>query len=512
MKKNIAKMNQARKRKMLRRCEPKRADLGRPQLSAGDLSFELGQRTNAISAGGLPLIHKMCESLGLKETIDKRVHVLKLHCPYHESDHVLNIAFNILAGGTRIEHIEHRRCDTTYLDALGTHSIPDPTTAGDFCRRFTNKFTIDCLQEAINRVRLTVWSQQDADFFKEAIIEADGTICETEGECKEGMDISYDGRWGYHPLVVSLANTAEPLYLLNRSGNRPSHEGAAAYFDKAGKLCEEAGFKRIHFRGDTDFTQTRYLDEWDKKKITFTFGMDARRNVVDLAKSLDSSAWADFHAPQKPTGGGPPRAKPTNVKEEVVDRRGYRHLRLTREDVAELPYRPCACKKNYRLVVLKKTIEVTEGLFEHMEWETRYFFYLTNRDDLSPSEVVLDARKRCDQENLNAHLKNGVYALTMPLNTLHANWAYAVMAALAWSLKAWAALLLPTKGRWAKRHKEQKHRLLRMEFHTFRQALMNIPAQIVRTGRRLLVRLLNWNEWIPVFFRLADVVAIPCRR
>jgi hypothetical protein len=507
----MRKVSQKRKQKMLRRCKPKRCDKGRPQLSSAGISYELGDRTNAITAGGVPLIHKMCEGLGLKEAIDNSVHVLKQHNPYYESDHVLNIAFNILAGGSRIEHIEYRRCDTAYLDALGTHSIPDPTTAGDFCRRFVSPFSIDQLQEAFNQVRLTVWSHQDADFFKQAIIEADGTMCETEGECKEGMDISHKGKWGYHPLVVSLANTAEPLYLLNRSGNRPSHEGAARYFDKAAKLCQTAGFKRIHFRGDTDFTQTKYLDGWDKDKITFTFGMDARENVVDLAESLDSSAWTEFEPPQRATGNGSPRRKPTNVKEEVVDRRGYRHLRLTREEVAEFPYRPCACKKDYRLVVLKKTIEVTEGLFEHLEWETRYFFYLTNRKDLSPSEVVIDARKRCDQENLNAHLKNGVHALTMPLNTLHANWAYAVMAALAWSLKAWAALLLPVTERWAKKHKEQKHRLLRMEFHTFRQALMNIPAQIVRTGRRLLVRLLNWNEWTPAFFRLADAMTRPSR-
>jgi len=504
-------MSQKRKQKMRRRCQPKRFDQGKPQLSGGNVFFELGERTNAIAAGGVPLIHRMCERLGLKEAIDNRVQLLKQHSPYYESDHVLNIAFNILAGGTRIEHIEQRRRDTNYLDALGAHSIPDPTTAGDFCRRFTNKYTIDILQDALNDVRLSVWSKQGEEFFKQAIIEADGTICETEGECKEGMDISYNGQWGYHPLVLSLANTAEPLYLMNRSANRPSHEGAAAYFDKAAALCKKAGFKRIHFRGDTDFTQTKYLDGWDKDKITFTFGSDARPNLVGIAKSLNSSAWQDFVLPPKRTANGPSRSKPTNVKKEVIERRGFTHMRLTREEVAEVPYRPCACKKSYRLVILKKTITVTEGLFENMEYETRYFFYLSNRKDLSPSAVVLDARKRCEQENLNAHLKNGVHALTMPLNTLHANWAYSVMAALAWSLKAWAALLLPAKGRWSKQHKEQRRQLLRMEFHTFRQALMEIPAQIVRTGRKLLVRLLNWNEWIPAFFRLVDAVAVPSR-
>ena len=63
----------------------------------------------------------------------------------------------------------------------------------------------------------------------EAILDADGTLVETDAECKQGVDIAYDGTWGYHPLLISLANTAEPLYLVNRSGNRPSHEQAGCF-------------------------------------------------------------------------------------------------------------------------------------------------------------------------------------------------------------------------------------------------------------------------------------------
>ncbi len=488
---------------MLRRCSPHRRDLGVPQLSTKGILIGMAQKSSAIACGGVPLLHRLCERLGLKRHIDGHVRVLKQHQPYHESDHVLNITFNILAGGSRIEHIEPLRRNAAYLDALGTHSLPDPTTAGDFCRRFGSAEQIDILQEAINETRLAAWQGQDTSFFERAVIDGDGTLCATGGQCKEGMDIAYDGTWGYHPLVISLANTAEPLYLFNRSGNRPSHEGASGYFDKAKTLCRRAGFRQIHFRGDTDFTQTKHLDAWDGDGVTFTFGIDARRNLIDIATALEPSCWAGLALREPRAITTEERAKPVNVKNEVIDRHGFRHMRMEEEDVAEVAYCPTACRKAFRLVIVKKTIRVTQGLYENLPWETRYFFYLSNRQDLTASAIVHDARQRCDQENLNAHLKNGVHALTMPLGSLHANWAYAVMAALAWSVKAWAALVLPTGGRWKERYGEESRKLLRMEFHTFRQALVEIPAQVVKTGRQVLIRLLNWNEWVPAFFRLS---------
>ena len=188
--------------------------------------------------------------------IDHNLHLFKRHLPSHESDHVLNIAFNILAGGKRIEHLELRRNDEVYLNALGAERIPDPTAAGDFCRRFAESEVVTLI-DSLNETRLRVWSQQPSAFFTEAILDVDGTLVGTDAECKQGVDIAYNGTWGYHPLLISLANTAEPLSLVNRSGNRPSHEHAADSLDKMIALCRRAGFQRILVRGDTDFTPTR---------------------------------------------------------------------------------------------------------------------------------------------------------------------------------------------------------------------------------------------------------------
>jgi hypothetical protein len=196
-------------------------------ITAANIHYELGERVQGLAPGGLGALLLLAQRTGLVAGIDHDLHLLKVHLPYHESDHVLNIAFNLLAGGTRLEHLERLRNDEAYLNALGAQRIPDPTTAGDFCRRFQESDVLT-LMETIHKARLRVWAQQPADFFDEAIIDVDGTVVGTDAECKGGIDIAYNGTWGYHPLVVSLANTGEVLYLVNRSGNRPSSEQAPA--------------------------------------------------------------------------------------------------------------------------------------------------------------------------------------------------------------------------------------------------------------------------------------------
>ena len=454
-------------------------------------------------------MHRLARHTGLVEAIDRYVEVLKVHLPYHESDHVLGIAYNVLCGGTCLQDIEQRRQDEVYLDALGTQRIPDPTTAGDFCRRF-DAAAIEALQTAINATRVRVWRTQPEPFFAEAVIDADGTLAETTGQCKEGMDIAYNGVWGYHPLIVSLANTQEPLFLVNRSGNRPSSEGAAERFDQAHALCRAAGFQRVTFRGDTDFTQTRHLDRWDAAGLRFVFGCDARANLIGLADGLPARAWAPLVRRPAYAVETEPRQRPVNVKEATIVEREFKNLRLEAEAVAEFPYQPTACAKAYRMVVVRKNISVEQGA-QRLFDEIRYFFYLTNDRETAATDIVVLANDRCNQENLIDQLKHGVSATRMPVDTLLSNWAYMVMAALAWTLKAWFALRLPESGRWAARYAAEKAAVLRMEFKAFRHAFILIPVQVVRTSRRLVFRLPAWNPWQAVLLRGCDQLHQPLR-
>jgi DDE family transposase len=485
------------KRRIQRRLRKKQwAEQSRRMFRDRNIHYEVGDKTQGLHCGGIGAVHLLVQRLGLADAIDRDLHLLKRHVPYFESDHVLNLSYNLLAGGTCLENLELLRNNETYLNVLDAQRIPDPTTAGDFLRRF-EAADLDTLMRILNQKRVGVWQQQPEAFREQAIVEADGTLVGTTGECKQGMDLSYNGVWGYHPLLVSLANTNEPLFLVNRSASRPSYEGAAAYFDRAAQLCRQAGFRHLTFRGDTDFTQAAHLDRWDQDGIRFVFGIDAQPNLVAIAERLPERIWQPLPRPARHEVATVPRTRPANVKQAVVVRKGYTDVRLVSEQVAEFNYRPGACRQDYLVVVLRKHL-VIEKKGRKVGEEVRYFFYITNQWTWEPAAVVYFANDRCNQEKLIAQLKNGVRALRAPSNTLQSNGAYMVIAALAWSLKAWLALLQPRPV--------DRQALLAMGFLRFLQEVVLLPCQVVRAGRRLVYRLLQWNPWVDLLCRCVEVL------
>ena len=244
-------------------------------------------------------------------------------------------------------------------------------------------------------------------------------------------------------------------------------------------------------------------DGWDADgRVQFIFGLDAMPNLREFADDLPKEAWQPLERPPRYEVQTTPRTRPENVKERIVKAREFKNLRLVSEEVAEFPYRPTACQRTYRLVAVRKNLTVEKGeqwLFD----DYRYFFYLTNDWTTPAAAIVFAANNRCDQENLHAQLKGGVRSLHAPVDSLVSNWAYMVMTALAWNLKAWFALWPPdTPGRGAAQRQEEKRTVLRMEFKTFVNTFLRMPCQIIRSGRRLVYRLLSWNPWQRVFFRV----------
>jgi hypothetical protein len=463
-------------------------------LTGGNEELSMSERTRATGVGGIVLIHRLVRQLGLPELIDENVELLQAHCPYHESDHVLNLAYNIVCGGRTLDDIELLREDEAYMDALGAERIPDPTTAGDFLRRFGRQ-DIDDLQEAIHVARQRVWQKNKYSFFQRAIIDVDGTIAGTQGECKEGMDMSYKGIWGYAPLLVTLANTGEILYTRNRPGNRPSHDGCFDYMDPAVELVQEAGFRSVLLRGDSHFALTDDFDHWNTEGVQFVFGIAAHEKLVAIANGPETGEWQRLQREsRRERRARRARARKRRVKEEVIRERGYKNLQLEEENYAEFSYRPVKCEQTYRVVVLRKTIRVLEGevlLFP----ETRYHFYITNapKREMTARQVIRYANERCNQENLIEQAKNGFHALRMPCDTMLANDAYMAIAALAWNLKAWVAQL------WHDR--EEGEEIQRMEFRRFVESIVRIPCQVVLSGRRVVHRFLAFTAWLGSLFK-----------
>jgi len=489
-----------RQRSLAERLDPTwLPELDKPVLEGGNVCYQVAGRTEGIACGGLGMLQTVVDVVGLREEIDESLHLLRRHLPYHESDHVLALAYNVLTGGRCLEDLEARRSDEGYLNALGARRLPDPTTAGDFLRRF-DAGKVLTMMEAINRSRSNVWRSQPRSERKLALIDVDGTIAETLGECKERMDISYDGRWGYGPLLVSLANSQEVLYVVNRPANRPSHDGAAEWIDRGIRCAlEGASFERVRLRGDTDFSLTANFDRWTAAGVEFVFGMDANASFVARAQELGEEAWRPLKRPQSE----PKRRRPVKVKRVVSEQRGYRNLTLEQEHVAEIEHQPGKCQRTYRLVIVRKRIRVTEGQLRLTD-EIRYFFYVTNisKKEMGAVAVVRENNARGNQENLIEQLKNGVQAMRMPVAEFDANWAYMVIASLAWNLKAWAGLLLP--GRLGART------ILRMEFRRFLNEVILLPTQILRSGRRLIFRFLAINRWVPLLLEGTPVLKRQC--
>lgn len=461
-------------------------------MTSGKIHYEIGGNVEATPFGGVFAMHRLVTRLGLVKAIDDVLQLLKIHLPYHESDHVLNLAYNVLTGGTRLEDIDRLRGDVPYMNGLGARLIPDPTTAGDFLRRFAEA-DIVALMDAISSVRPQLWRGRCRDLFGEvAYIDVDGTIVPTTGELKQGMDINYKGIWGYAPLLVTLANTREELFLVNRPGNAPSHLDAATWIGKAIALVAPHA-NRVCVRGDTDFALTANFDRWSER-VDFILGTDSIAALRTRAEALLEQAWQRLQRPARyQTKTCTTRARRPNRKKEIIKQREFLNLELNHEDVAEFTYWPGKCKRDYRVVVLRKNISRAKGEAALID-EIRYFFYFTtySADTHTPGQVVELANDRCDQENIIGQLKSGINALHAPVGDLTSNWAYMVIAALAWNIKSWLAMMM--------HRKDDRTAYIRMEFKRFLDTIIRIPAMVIVRARAIVVRLVAYTLGIDRLF------------
>ncbi len=456
----------------------------RPVFRTRRVRLESEKRGKVIAYGGLALAHKLLHRLGLPDAIDRELTLLKLHLPYHESDHVLTHTYNIFAGGTCIEDIASLQDSEAFRNLTGACRVPDPTTAGDFLRRF-DADSLGVMDNVLDEQRGRIWKMLPRRMRQRATVDLDSTLKPVYGECKQGAEFSYKGTWSYHPLLISMAETNECLRLINRSGNVASADGVEEALDPClGRLTE--CFRRVIVRGDSAFYRRELITLCEAHGADFALVMRTSPALENAVKALPEACFRPFtsHPEKSSCRRRPSRRKRERIRRLKAHRRGYRTLSTVREWVAEMRYRPTDLSKQYRVLVKRQLIEERNGqaaLFTRYE----YRCIITSIEDMPAPDALRFAYGRCNQENTIEQLKHGLAALRMPTGELLANGAFMMAALIAWNLRAWLSLLaLPAES-------------LRWEWKRFRHAFVYVGAKIVNHARTAVVQLAASHRFTP---------------
>lgn len=441
--------------------------------------------SEATPYGGLSLAATLVRRLGLPQRLDEELNLLREHRPYMESDHVLTHVYNLYVGGSCIEDILYLQGSEAVSRMLGARRVPDPTTAGDFLRRF-DKENLDALNAVQDEMHEQVWRQAyGRKKRKVACVDLDSHVKHIYGEQKEGADFTYKGGYGYHPLAITLEGSQEVLRLLNRWGNVNSSEGAGAELEGLFPLLKKH-FKTIIVRGDSAFAEQEIFDVCEEQGQYFAMVSPEQKNFPAIAESLCEGAWEPFHSEgSQPYRRKKLRKRGKNLRRRKARERGKRDLKLQRQWVAEVEYEPARSESAYRLIIRRQKIE--ESRQGQLFTIYRYRYVLTNLPpNYSAQEAMRLTYRRCDQENVIEQLQNGISAMRMPTGSFVANSAFLVCARLAFNIKSWLAMLaLPAET-------------MRWEWKRFRLAFVYCAVRVVRKARQTIVRIADSHRFAPM--------------
>ncbi len=443
-------------------------------LSKVRVHHDRGREYSAL--GGLSLLCQLAQRVQFHRKVDEQVGVLKIHQGYAESDHLFHLLSSMVAGSSCIEDVGRLKEDKVYKKLTGVDKVTDPTTMGDFLRRF-GRSDLNDLKEAIWQMRERAWDKAGRKLPRHIAVDLDSRVSEVYGNCKQGADFSWKKCFSYHPEMLSIAETGEWLDVVNRSGNEPSGQ-KAAYLLRRNLPRLSQRFASVCVRGDSKFGRTDVLKECLKHEARVCVSWAAYPNLIRLAEELPEQRWQLMERESKGDAWGQPvekkRRKGRNLRRQKARRRGYKDKKLLVEHVAEFAYQPTHKKKKmpqtYRMMVIRKQIEVAgkTGLYDQYE----YRFILTDLQEPWLEKIVRYARGRSNQENLIEQGKNGVSAFRMPTGQLLANEVWMVMAMLAQCCKSWMCLLALGTDK------------LGWEWKRFRWHFIYIVARVTRGSRQ----------------------------
>jgi hypothetical protein len=459
------------------------------------LHLDVDTRCETTPYGGLDLVVAFCREFAVAKTLEDHVKVLKQHQPYHESDHLLALACNLYVGGTCLEDLSNLQHSEAVKRLLGACRLPDPTTAGDFLRRFddaANPGSLSSLRHAIDAMQDRVWRRLAKRRGKRpwATVDLDGHLKPLYGTRKEGADFSHTGQWSYHPLLVSLADSGDCVAVRNRSGNVRSSEGAAAVLlEVLPRIKHHA--RRVLVRGDSDFDRRDVREACEAKGAYFAFVGREYPNRKEMAEELADAQWREFepraararHERQRQSDFRSRQKKPNRRRQRAAER-GYKALHLEGQWMAEVRWQPPDADQPYRLVIRRQRIVHYKGQAFVSE-EYRYRYVVTNLpQSWSVQEIIDETYLRCDQENVVEQMGSGIAAWRMPVGEFAGNSAWLEIGRLAWNLGKWIAqLALPAE-------------VVRWEWKRFRQAFVFVSAQVSKRGRQIWVRLSGSHRFV----------------
>jgi hypothetical protein len=319
------------------------------------LHLEVASRSTVTPYGGLALASAFLKRFRVAQEIDARVQVLKIHLPFFESDHVLAQALNLYAGGECLEDQAALQHDEGVLRMLGACRIPDPTTAGDFLRRFEerrNPGSLTGLRAANDAVQDAVWGKLAGKRKRKrdvAVVDLDGHTKALYGVQKEGADFDYKGRWSYNVLLASLAGSGECLAVRLRAGNERSSEGAADLLEETLPRVKRR-FTQVLVRADSDFDRRDVREACEAEGAFFAFVAREASNRPAWAEAIPESACHRDRQARRAEPDFEPRRKKRNRRRRRARQRGYTDLKLVRQWVAEIPWTPPGSEKTYRMI------------------------------------------------------------------------------------------------------------------------------------------------------------------
>jgi hypothetical protein len=464
-----------------------------PVMRMPKLHLESEPRSMVTRFGGLALVEQFCRRFGVARLIDEHVEVLKIHMPYHESDHVLAQALSLYVGGSCLEDMMHLQHDEAAKRMLGACRLPDPTTAGDFLRRFDRQLHPDALPGLVSagdELQGRVWrslSRRERRRRKRelCVLDVDSHVKELCGVQKEGADFSYNGRWSLHPLVVTMAATGECLAVHNRPGNASSNTDVDQVVDHVLHNVSEH-FDGMLVRGDSGFDSQPLREVIEHHDGYFAFVGRAHEGRPAAAAALPEEAFAPFTTRAKrlrqrrqSQPDYKPRRKKYNRRRRRARERNFKEKLQTKQWIAETTHQPPGQPNVYRLIVRRKLIEHRKGQ-THLFDEYEYAWVVTNLPESFSAEDVVDLTyERCDQENLIEQFGSGLAGWRMPVAEFDGNCAWLEIARLAWNMAKWIAqLALPDEVR-------------RWKWKRFRLHYVLVAAQLIKRARQSWVRLLG---------------------